>query len=277
MKFEPSELTPDRSARHFYGADLRRLRTKAKMSLVQLAGEVPCSKSQLGRIETAESMPPPGLSEEFDRVFKTDGHFARLYGLVSKEIHPEQYRRSLELESRSSIIREYAGPLVPGLLQTPRYAEALFRAHNSRASDEEVQEKVDARVLRQRLLQPDSRLDYCAIVDEAALRRPMGGPQVMREQLHTLLDAVSTPSTVVQVMPFAHGPHGLLGTGMLTLMTLDDGKTYAYEEGISTGTLMEDIERVNTRARAYDRLRSHALPPAESATFIKSVMEALPK
>ncbi|ONK11300.1 helix-turn-helix transcriptional regulator [Streptomyces sp. MP131-18] len=275
MTFEPGELTPDRSARHFYGADLRRHRMNADFSLAALAGEVPCSKSQLARIETAESIPPPGLSEEFDRVFDTDGHFTRLYGLVSREIHPEQYRRRMEIESRARTIREYAGLLVPGLLQTRDYAQALFRATNPKATEEDVQQKVAARLSRQRLLIGDNAPDVSVVLDEAAIRRSLGGPAVMRAQLSALIDAVNTATSVVQLLPFNHGEHALLG-GTLTLMTLKDGATFAYEESIDSGTLMEDRERVNARLHAYDLLRSHALSPSETATFIRSVMEALP-
>lgn len=275
MTFEPGELTPDRSARHFYGADLRRHRMNADFSLAALAGEVPCSKSQLARIETAESIPPPGLSEEFDRVFETDGHFTRLYGLVSREIHPEQYRRRMEIESRARSIREYAGLLVPGLLQTHDYAHALFRATNPKLSDEDVRQKVDARLSRHRLLRGANPPDISVILDEAVVRRPVGGPEVMHAQLSALIDLVDTPTTVVQLLPFHHGEHGLLG-GTLTLMSLKDGTTFAFEESIASGTLMEDRERVNERQRAYDLLRSHALSPLETAVFIRSVMEALP-
>ncbi|MDT0441453.1 helix-turn-helix domain-containing protein [Streptomyces johnsoniae] len=276
MTFEPGELTPDRSARHFYGADLRRHRMNADFSLAALAGEVPCSKSQLARIETAESIPPPGLSEEFDRVFDTDGHFTRLYGLVSREIHPEQYRRHMEIESRARTIREYACLLVPGMLQTRDYVHALFRARWPKDSEEDVRQKVDARLSRQRLLLTNNPPDHSVILDEAVLRRAIGGSAVMRAQLSALIDSVNTPTTVVQVLPFNHGEHALLG-GTLRLLTLKDGTTFAYEESIASGTLMEDRERVNERLDAYDLLRSHALPPSETAAFIRSVMEALPE
>lgn len=275
MTFQAGELTPDRSARHFYGADLRRYREARQMSLGRLAGEVPCSKSHLARIETAESMPPPGLSEEFDRVFQTDGHFTRLYALARREMHPERYRRHLELESKATVIRTYAGLLVPGLLQTAEYAEALFRATRPKAEDTEVRQMVEARLSRQVRLREPQPPDYSVILDEAALRRPVGGPAVMRAQLDALLRLVHTRHTVVQVLPFAHGEHGLMG-GALTLLTLESGATYAYEESIATGTLLEDPEQVANRVRAYDLLRSCALPPQETAQFLRAVRAGLP-
>ncbi|RKN40404.1 helix-turn-helix domain-containing protein [Streptomyces hoynatensis] len=275
MTFQAGELTPDRSARHFYGADLRRYREAHQMSLGRLAGEVPCSKSHLARIETAESMPPPGLSEEFDRVFKTDGHFTRLYELARREIHPEQYRRHLELEAQATVIRSYAGLLVPGLVQTAGYAEALFRATMPKAEDAEVKQLVEARLSRQMRLREPQPPDYSVILDEAALRRAVGGPAVMRAQLDALLDLVHTRHTVVQVLPFEHGEHGLMG-GTLTLLSLESGATYAYEESIATGTLLEDPEKVGARLRAYDLLRSYALPPGETAAFLRGVRKALP-
>ncbi len=271
MGFEPGELTPDRSVRHFYGADLRRHRMNADMSLAQLAGQVPCSKSQLARIETAESIVPPGLSEEFDKLFGTDGHFTRLYGLVRREIHPDQYRKFMNAESAADFISEFAGHTVPGLLQTEAYARALLRCDPD-ASVEKVEELVSARMSRQERLTPDGAPYIWAILDEAVIRRPIGGPQVMHDQLAALLPLTDTATTKIQVLPYSHGAHALLG-GSLTLLKLRHGVEVAYEEGIETSRLFEDPREVSRRQRIYDALRAYALSPKDTATLIEQAME----
>ncbi|WP_326799253.1 helix-turn-helix domain-containing protein [Streptomyces sp. NBC_01808] len=278
MSQQPRELTPFRSNRDFYGAELRRLRTEMGLSLEDLAGKVPASRAHLSRVETAQVLPPPGLSPSLDEFFDTGGYFARLEKLVrqSLEVHPAQFRRRMELERRSRLIGQYAGMIVPGLLQTAAYARAIFRAYNPDASPEEIEDKVAARLGRQELLHADTPPDYACVVDQAVLVRPVGGPAVMREQLARLAEAVDTPSTTVQLLPGAHGEHALMGSGALTLMTLDTGLPVAYEEGIDTGTLLEGPAGVTARQRAYDLVRSYALSPTETAEFIRSAMEELP-
>ncbi|MET9413894.1 helix-turn-helix transcriptional regulator [Streptomyces klenkii] len=272
------KLTPDRSARHLFGADLRRHRESAGMTLEKLAKAVRYSRSHLARIETAEHVPPPDLATKLDKVFGTGKRFARLYVIArrEREIHPSGYRRRMELETRARVIDEYSGQLVPGLVQTEGYARALFRISNPKASPDVIDEKVSARLNRQRLLQGEAPPDLSMILDEAVIRRPVGGPAVMRAQLGRLIELVDTGTNVVQVLPFAHGEHALMGGG-LTLMTLDDGSSIVYEESASSGTLLEAPAAVRVRERAYSLLSAYALSPTQSAAFLTQAMEALPK
>ncbi|AEW93772.1 helix-turn-helix domain-containing protein [Streptantibioticus cattleyicolor] len=276
MARTPRPLTPDRSARHLFGAEVRRHRELAAMSLERLAEVVKYSKSHLARIESAECMVPPDLPGSLDAAFGTDGSFGRLYGLARREIHPDQFRRRMEIEAQARLIQEYSGQIVPGLVQTEEYARALFRTHNPKAPAGEMEELVTARMSRQALLRADPPPDHSMILDEAVLRRSFGGPAVMREQLARLADLTLTPTSVVQVLPFEHGGHALMG-GSMALLTMADGTQVAWEEGISTGTLLEDPGDVTARQRAYDLLRACALSPKNSAAFIRSVMEALPR
>ncbi|MGK5547824.1 helix-turn-helix domain-containing protein [Streptomyces sp. URMC 127] len=275
MARPPRKLTPDRSARHLFGADLRHRREEAGMTLEKLAEVVRYSRSHLARIETAEHVPPPDLPGRLDEVFGTGEHFARLYAIARHEVHPDKYRRRMELEAQARVIHEYAGHIVPGLVQTEGYARALFRISNPMASSEAIDEMVSARLSRQMLLRAEAPPDLTMVLDEAVIRRAIGGPAVMREQLGVLIGLVDTPTTVVQVLPFAHGEHGLLG-GALTLLAMDDRSAFAYEESIDSGTLFEDPQAVRARERAYDRVKSYALSPAQTAELFKEAMEALP-
>ena len=133
---------------------------------------------------------------------------------------------------------------------------------------------VAARMSRQALLKADTPPEFSAILDEAVIRRAVGGPAVMRAQLAALLPLVETGTTMLQILPFSSGEHALMG-GSLKLLTLDDGTVVAYEESIASGTLLEDDERVRVRRRAYDVMRAHALPPHETAAVVHQAMEAL--
>jgi transcriptional regulator with XRE-family HTH domain len=270
----PRTLTPDRSARHLFAARMRAHRERAGMSLEALAKVVNISRSHLARIETAEAMPPPDLPPRLDAAFDTDGIFVELYKLASSELHPDQFQRLMELEERAQTIGQYTGQMVPGILQTKEYARALFESGDPLASPERIEELVVARLSRQALLNSLLLTAYSAVLDEAALRRSFGGPEVMRAQLARLADLTLTRTTMLQVVPFSIGGHGVTG-GSLMLMTLKDGRRVAYEESITTGTLIEDLDSVVERQRRYDLVRACALSPADSAAFIRSVMEEL--
>ncbi|MFJ6216741.1 helix-turn-helix transcriptional regulator [Streptomyces sp. NPDC092296] len=275
MARPPRQLTPDRSARHLFGAEIRRYRELANMNLDRLAEVVKYSRSHLSRIEVADSMIPPDLPSALDAAFGTDGLFGRLYGIARHEIHPDRYRRRMEMETRARSIGCYAGQVVPGLLQTEEYARDLFEVSNPEATKEEIDEMVAVRLGRQALLRGDRAPHLSVILDEASILRPVGGHDIMCAQLELLAQQVHTSSCVIQLLPFAHGSHALMG-GQLDLLTLDDGTSVAYEESIATGQLLEDTVRVTARIRAYDLLRAYALSPTDTAAFIRKVMKGLP-
>ncbi|MEV6671565.1 helix-turn-helix transcriptional regulator [Streptomyces sp. NPDC051162] len=271
-----TELTPDRSARHLFGAKLQRYREQAGLSLEKLASIVNSSRSALSRVEHAEVMPDQDLPAKLDAAFGTDGIFVELYALAVKEIHPDQFQRLMSLEARAKRVRGLGAQIIPGLLQTKDYSRAQFQVHDPRATPERVDELIIGRMHRQAILRGKPNADLGWVLDEACLRRLYGTPDVARAQLERLAHLTYTPSTTIQVLPFSAGPHGLLN-GALTLLTLEEGTEVAYEEAMTTGTLLEDQAACDQHRRAYDLLSARALSPEESADFIRSVMEALPQ
>ncbi|MER7999281.1 helix-turn-helix transcriptional regulator [Streptomyces sp. NPDC095613] len=271
MRFKPQELTPYLSARHYFGSEQRRHRERAKLSLVQLADVLNSSKSTLARVETAELMPPPDLPARLDAAFGTDQHFHGLYELAKREAHPDQYRRFMDFEARADIIEVYEPHVLPGLLQSKEYAHALLSCQEELTADQ-AQERVNARLSRQERLRSESPPLRWAIIDESALHRHVGDAKCMRKQLAWLLEQADTAKSKVQVMPLKAGPHPLMG-GALNLLTLADGSTVAYEEGIETACLYEDWETVRKWRRRYEVLRANALSLPRSAELIRKAME----
>ncbi|MEW2121341.1 helix-turn-helix transcriptional regulator [Streptomyces sp. NPDC005474] len=271
MTFKPQQLTPYHSARHYFGAEQRRHREAARLSLVQLADILSSSKSTLARVETAELMPPPDLPAQLDLAFGTDKHFHGLYELAKREAHPDQYRRLMDFEALAEVIETYDPQAVPGLLQTREYADAQLSLQEE-LPREKVEELVNARMSRQERLRSTQPPLRWAILDEAVLRRPFGSPECMHKQLARLLEQGDTPDSKVQVMPFSAGAHYLMG-GALNLLTLPNGSTVAYEEGIEVGHLHEDRESAKKWRRRYEVLRAKALSPAASAELIRQAME----
>ncbi|MGA5225766.1 helix-turn-helix domain-containing protein [Streptomyces koyangensis] len=271
---QEKELDPLGSARQMFGARLRRMRKAKGWSLDVLEAKVPLSKSQLARVERGAYLPPEKLPALLDDLFGTEDLFAELYVYACREAVQYGYGLLLDHERRAIGIKEYAGVLIPGLLQTEGYARALFRV--TAARDEAWQEEQLAiRMARQTRLRGENPPHHAVLLDEAAIRRPVGGPAVTREQLEYLIAMVETPWCVIQLLPFSYGEHGLLG-GAVHLLTMPDNRTVAYEESSGNGTMMEAPDRVQRHVRHWDRLWAYAMRPQETAAFLRQVIEELP-
>ncbi|MER6140963.1 helix-turn-helix transcriptional regulator [Streptomyces sparsogenes] len=273
MLFQPRELQPDRSARDLLGFEIRRHREKAGMSLRQLAEVLNYSKSHLARMEAAETLPYDGLASSLDACFGTDGLFARLHELARREPFPGKYRRVIEIESRAVAIESYVSATVHGLLQTPEFADRWLRCGHPDAPDGEIASLVEARLDRQTRLSAPRPPRCWFILDETVLRRRVGTPEVMRQQMERLLERTARPNITIQILPFsAGGEHPDLG-GSLTLFTPPDDPQVAYVEGSRFGTIIEDRDGVAKRRQSYDLLRAMALSPYDSEAMIRAAME----
>ncbi len=271
---QEKELDPLGSARQMFGARLRRMRKAKGWSLDVLEAKVPLSKSQLARVERGSYLPPEKLPALLDDLFGTEDLFAELYVFACREAVRYGYGLLMDHERRAVGIKEYAGVLIPGLLQTEGYARALFRVTAARGEAWQ-EEQLAIRMARQTVLRGENPPHHAVLLDEAAIRRPIGGPAVMREQLEYLITMVETPWCVIQLLPFSYGEHGMLG-GAVHLLTMPDNRTVAYEESTGNGTMMEAPDRVQRHVRHWDRLWAYAMRPHETATFLRQVIEELP-
>ncbi|MFI1302354.1 helix-turn-helix domain-containing protein [Streptomyces sioyaensis] len=251
----------------------RELHPEAPLNQTQLAKMVRTSKSTISRVETCVGPIPPDLPARLDQVFSTDGLFKRLYEEITAQSFPKHSRRRMKLELRAIAIAEWSPTVVPGLLQTPAYAHALFREGDPRATDEELATKVRHRMARQDVLKGSSPPDFSVIICESVIRRNVGGPMVMREQLAALLTHGTRPTTVLQVLPLSAGTHGLMD-GSMTLLTTAEGQPVIYTEGIRSGAIIEEPSAVRNLSRSYDVLTASALSRDASARMIQQLMEA---
>ncbi|MFF2618111.1 Scr1 family TA system antitoxin-like transcriptional regulator [Kitasatospora sp. NPDC058046] len=274
MGWKERELQPDKSPRHFYGSEIRRLRKlHDNMSLGRLAKILNFSLGHLSRIEGGDSKPPEGLSEKLDTAFNTDGSFQRYYALAKREPFPDKYSTYLKLANTAIGHASYT-LTVPGLLQSEAFASAVLNAGEPLATPEELEDWLTTRMARQtRLHQDPPPCRYWFIVDEWALRRPVGGAAVMVEQLSLLLAACQLRHVTVQVLPFSAGVHSEMGGTSLILLTLPDQEVIAYEEGSRSGHLIEDAHAVAQRRDLYDLLRAQSLSPHDTEAVIRSALE----
>ncbi|MFF8032660.1 MULTISPECIES: Scr1 family TA system antitoxin-like transcriptional regulator [unclassified Streptomyces] len=256
-----------------FGTRVRRLRTAAGLTQAELGARVHVVATRITQIERASGAKPTlELARALDAVLGADDLLVELWPYVYRESFPDWSRKFMAYSERAVSIGEYAAHVVPGLLQTEEYARAVLSVGLTLCNETQLEERLSARMGRQGRLTLDDKPTLRVVLDEAVLRRPVGGPTVMREQLARLLDASSERHITVQVLPFEQGEHDAMG-GSLTMLTLPDGSDVAYTEGAHYGQLIEDPDEVRSFALTYDRLRAAALPPLMSLNMIRSVME----
>ncbi|MFH8810566.1 Scr1 family TA system antitoxin-like transcriptional regulator [Streptomyces hygroscopicus] len=256
-----------------FGSRVRRLRTAAGLTQAELGERTHVVSTRITQIERASGAKPTfELARTLDSVLGADSLLVDMWPYVYREAFPDWSRAFMAYSERAVSIRQYAAHVVPGLLQTEDYARAVLRVGLSLTSEEQLEDRVAARLRRQERLTAPDRPELWVVLDEAVLRRPIGGRGVMREQLARLLEAAVEPHITVQVLPFNQAEHDVMG-GSLTLLTSPDETKAAYTEGAHYGQLMEEPGDVKRFALSYDRLRAASLPPLMSLDMIRSVME----
>src|SRR6201995_926766 len=174
-------------------------------------------------------------------------------------------------------MRLYCPELVPGLLQTEDYARAVIRAVRPGYDEESVERRVIARRARQKeLLDRISPLDLALVLNEAVLRRLVGGAPTMAAQLRGLAGAAQRPGVMLQVLPFSAGAHASLEGGFVLIKFPEEtDPDVVYVEGIMGDLYLESVEEVKRYQSAFERIQAVALPPQETLTFIEKMVRQL--
>ncbi|GGP73157.1 helix-turn-helix domain-containing protein [Streptomyces melanogenes] len=261
-------LDPSASPLDYYGSELRRERERAGMTQGQLGGCLFCAASLIGQIETAMKVPTRDFSERLDAALGTEGRFSRLVGLVLRSQLPCWFQQYAEMEARAAYISTYQAQVVYGLLQTEDYAKAILNIEQP----DNLDALVAARMERQRILAKDNPPVLWAVLDEAVLYRPIGGREIMRDQLDHLLSFCNRPWVHIQVLPFSVGEHAAT-RGSFTLLRLDDEPDLFYTESYDIGHMSANAPLIRERSVGYARLQATALSPEDSAALIARVME----
>jgi hypothetical protein len=184
------------------------------------------------------------------------------------------FQTYIGLEEAANYIRTYEMQFVPGLLQTEDYARSVVSVGSPQDSDDEVETKVRVRMERQRILERKDPPMLWAVIDEAALRRPMGGRQVMRSQIEHLLDLMKRPNISVQVVPFRQGGHAA-ESGAFTILRFEeeDLPDVVYLEQLVSALYLDKREQVDRYAQTMVRLTGEAPPPEDTADLLMKILE----
>jgi hypothetical protein len=194
------------------------------------------------------------------------------------DVMPSWFQSYLGLESAAALIRTYEVQFVPGLLQTPAYARAVILLGHSGAPPDEVERRVQLRVDRQRLLRRETPAapELWIVVDEAALRRPIGGPTVMREQIQSLIEITELPNVRLQIIPFVAGGHAAAG-GAFTILRFpeDELPDVVYVEQLTSALYLDKEEDRDQYALAMERLCVEAEPPTRTVEILEKILQEI--
>ncbi|MFB6502502.1 MULTISPECIES: helix-turn-helix domain-containing protein [unclassified Streptomyces] len=259
----------------FYGKELRYQREKAGMTLEKLSEGSFYGITLLSEIERGNRSIPLDLARHADRVFGTDGYFARGCDDVQKAkrgAHAPSFAPVVEAETRARTIDHWSNTLVPGLLQTRSYAHAVIRSTHPLDTSEDVEAKITARLERARLFGNPGKPEYWAVLHESLVRHPIVSPEEMAEQLEHIAALVRRNRIVTQILPW-NGPTRPFTELPLFFMDFDDEPPLLYTEGPYHGQTIDDPSLVKQYRKAYDRLRAAALPPEVSLDLIEKAAE----
>ncbi|MCD9879239.1 helix-turn-helix domain-containing protein [Streptomyces guryensis] len=271
------------------GTRLRRLRESLDISRETAASAIRASDAKLCRMElgrvgfkqrdiadllTLYGVHDPAVHQEFlDSVRRAnEPGWWRAYG----DAFPSWFEQHLGLEEAASLIRTYEVQFIPGLLQTPAYAEAVIRLGHPITSPDAIARRVELRMTRQELLSRPDAPKLWVVVDEAALRRPLGGAEVMRAQLEHLIEAAAWPNVTLQVLPFHVGGHAAAG-GPITVLRFPvaDLPDVVYLEQLSSALYLDKPEEVDHYLAVMDRLSLVASPAVDSVPFLEQILKEI--
>lgn len=268
------ELDPSAGPLDFFGAELRRWRTAAGLSQEQLGQRVGYSGAQVGKVETGERAPSQDFAQHCDQALPdAGGLFVRIYALARRWNggYPSWFAEWIVAERRATSLCWWEPLLVPGLLQTADYAQAILAAGPDTTEDE-LEELVSARIERQTIFDRPKPPKLWAVLDEEVLHRLIGSRKIMYDQLLHLADTSCRPSITVQVVPAGVGAHaGLLGG--FAIASVDSAPGSVYMESPDQGQTTEKPSVVGKLSLTFDTLRAEALPRGASRDLIGKIAE----
>jgi transcriptional regulator with XRE-family HTH domain len=272
------------------GAKLRRLRTDLGLSREEAAEAIRASEWKIHRLENGQvgfkerdlvdllaryQVSDPAEVDELlamAREANAPGWWQR-YG----DVLPQWFRAYVDLESAATLIRTYEGQFIPGLLQTDDYMRAVIHGAHLDESAEEVGRRVRLRMARQTLLTREHPPRLWAVVDEAALRRPVGGREVMRGQVERLIEAAKLPNVTLQVLGFDSGAHPAM-VGSFSVLRFPDQELpdVVYLEHLTSASYLNKPDEVDRYLHVMESICVRAAPPERTVELLDQILDEAP-
>jgi hypothetical protein len=268
------------------GAQLRQLREQSGVSREEAgylirASESKISRMELGRVgfkerDVTDLLIRYGVDDvaerealvKLAREANAPGWWQRYHDLI-----PDWFHTFLGLEEAASVLRTYEILFVPGLLQTQDYARAVMTRAWPRAREEEIDRRLRLRLTRQQILGRSNGPTLWAIIDEAALRRRIGGPEVLRSQLEYLIEVIRNPRITIQITPLRVGMHSA-EAGAFTIMRFPEPELpdVVYVEQLTSALYLDKREDVDIYAEAMERVTLASEPPEVTAEVLHKII-----
>ncbi|GHF98217.1 Scr1 family TA system antitoxin-like transcriptional regulator [Streptomyces filamentosus] len=262
------------------GKMLKVLRMNAGLSQAQLAAETHCSEDLISAVERGVRVPQPDFLMRADEVLKAKGVLVAAVEDTEQALsrarvrHPDWFRSFAAAEAAAVALHYYAPQVVPGILQTHAYADAVFRHHRPLYDEEEIEKRLADRLARQVLFEKRPAPTISFVIEESVFHRPMGGRDAFREQIRRIAEVAALRNVHLQIMPNERTEHPAL-EGQFTLLTLKGKREVAYAEGYGTARLFTELEEARTYAERYGIMRAQALTPPESLEHLKQLLGEL--
>jgi transcriptional regulator with XRE-family HTH domain len=275
----------DRDALAWFADELRAHRSAQGWTQADVAAKTSYSESLIAQVETCRKAATPELGKALDRVFATPGFtedapgvpgtpgtFGRLVARLRNLPFPASFRSFAPHEAEATALYIFEHSMIPGLLQTEAYARAILETHPDVTEDVVIQ-RLAGRLYRQEILERDDPPPpvVCALLDQSALNREIGGPVAMRDQLVHLVAMSRRPTITVQVIPNTGAHPGLLGA--FTVADLGGSPGIVNLEDIADGRVTEDAATVSMVALRFHTLRGDALSKGASRDLIEGVIQ----
>ncbi|MED7922863.1 helix-turn-helix transcriptional regulator [Nonomuraea sp. LP-02] len=267
------------------GTQLRRLRTEKGISREDAGYSIRASHAKISRLELGQvSFKQRDVADLLTLYGVTDpGERQQLLDLAKQanapgwwhkygDVLPAWFEVYIGLEGAASSIRTYENQFVPGLLQTAGYARAVIELAHEKATRAELDRRVALRTTRQRRL--ESGLTLWAVIDEAVVRRTLGGPDIMRAQIAHLLDVTAERNVTVQVMPFDRGGHAAAG-GPFSILRFPERELpdVVYMEQLTSALYLDKPADSDNYMEVMDRLSVQAETPKETRRFLERLIQ----
>ena len=267
------------------GSLLRRLRESRNISMREAGYHIRATESKISRLETGKvSFKERDVEDLLTFYGVSDGKERdQVLDLVREanaqgwwhsfgEVLPSWFEAYIGLESAASVVRTYEVQFVPGLLQCPEYVEAVLSS-NRTLTAAELKRRIELRRRRQGALERDDAPVLWVVLDEAALYRPIGGPEVMQAQLRYLIEQANRPNVTIQLLPYSVGAHAAEG-GAFTLLRFAEADLpdVVYLEHLTGAQYIERPEDVEQYARAMDRISVDALHPERTLKALEALL-----
>jgi transcriptional regulator with XRE-family HTH domain len=253
------------------GRQLKLRREAVGMRAAEFGVVVGYGEDMVYKIEGGKRIPRPEFLDKADEVLGADGLLSAMKEDVKRVRYPKKVRELAKLEAQAVEIGVYESHSINGLLQTPDHARALFRAGQPPYSPDEVERMVAARMARQSVFErlPAPALSF--VQEEAALRRPIGGTMVWRQQLERLLEVGRLHNVMLQVMPLNCEVHSGLD-GRIEVLKFPDGTAVGRSDGAFNGRPTSDPKQLRILELRYGTIRAQALSPRESLPLIEQLL-----